>query len=143
MSQFIGTSMSTSFAGALTRGFFDHTVEVHPNDGTVAAVGVPVKLKADGNLAALTANTDVVYGFVVREYGQVGADGSRKDGFLSVLRRGYIAVKSAGTPAIGGVVYLAADGTLTAEKGSNTALTGAQFMGPADADGVVEIAFNI
>ena len=136
MSQFIGTSMPRGFAGEITRGFFDFTTEVHKNNGTVKAFGVPVKL--DGQtVAATTANTDAVYGFAVRA-------GVQKADILTVLRRGYMVVKTAGgTPALGGTVYLKTDGTITADKGTNTAIPGCTFMGAADASGLVEIAFNI
>ena len=121
MSQFIGTSMPRGFAGEITRGFFDFTTEVHKNNGTVKA-----------------------FGFAVREYGQVDAAGVQKDDILTVLRRGYMVVKTAGgTPALGGTVYLKTDGTITADKGTNTAIPGCTFMGAADASGLVEIAFNI
>nr|DAR32962.1 MAG TPA: hypothetical protein [Caudoviricetes sp.] len=143
MSQFIGTSMPRGFAGEITRGFFDFTTEVHKNNGTVKAFGVPVKL--DGQtVAATTANTDAVYGFVVREYGQVDAAGVQKADILTILRRGYMVVKTAGgTPALGGTVYLKTDGTITADEGTNTAIPGCTFMSAADASGLVEIAFNI
>ena len=143
MSQFIGTSMPKGFVGEITRGFYDHTTEVLKNDGTVKAFGVPVKL-AGTSVAKTTANTDTVYGFAVREYGQAGVNGVQSMDMVTVLRRGYIVVKSAGgTPALGGVVYLKTDGTITADKGTNTAIPGCTYMGAADASGLVEIAFNI
>ena len=45
MSQFIGMEMMPrSYAGEITRGYFDYTTEVKANDGTapVTAFGVPV-----------------------------------------------------------------------------------------------------
>lgn len=139
MSQFIGMSMPASFAGEITRGTFDHTVESAINDGTVVEFGVPVKLNA-GKVAKTTANTDAVFGFVVRNYGQSEL-GVQK--VASVLKRGYMAVKTAGgTPAKGGQVYLKTDGTITADKGSNTAIPNCFYMGGAQ-DGIAEIAFNI
>lgn len=152
MAQFIGTSMTAGHVGAITRGFFDNTVEVIKNDGTtpVAAFGVPVKLNAaaDG-VTGCTATSDDVIGFAVREYGQAvpTSDGgwTQEMPFVSVLKRGYMAVKAAGTPKKGATVYLSATGTLTAEAGSspaNTAIPNCFFMGPANG-GLVEIAYNI
>ena len=139
MSQFIGMSMPASFAGEITRGTFDHTVESAINDGTVVEFGVPVKLNA-GKVAKTSAKSDVVFGFVVRNYGQSEL-GVQK--VASVLKRGYMAVKTAGgTPAKGGQVYLKTDGTITADEGSNTAIPNCFYMGGAQ-DGIAEIAFNI
>lgn len=152
MSQFIGTSMTAGHVGGITRGFFDNTVEVIKNDGTtpVAAFGVPVKLNstADG-VTGCTATSDAVIGFAVREYGQAvpTASGTYTQDmpFVSVLKRGYIAVTAGGTPKKGAAVYLDASGALTADAGtspSNTAIPNCFFMGPANG-GLVEIAYNI
>lgn len=152
MAQFIGTSMTAGHVGAITRGFFDNTVEVIKNDGTtpVKAFGVPVKLNsaADG-VTGCTATSDAVVGFAVLEYGQAvpTSDGkwTQDMPFVSVLKRGYMAVKAAGTPKKGAAVYLDASGALTAEAGSspsNTAIPNCFFMGPANG-GLVEIAYNI
>ena len=71
-------------------------------------------------------------------------DGVQEMELVSVLRRGYIAVTvSSGTAAAGGQVYLTSTGAISADPTSNTALSGATFMGPADANGLAEIAFNI
>lgn len=151
MAQFIGTSMTRGFAGMLTRGYYDNTTEIKVNDGTtpVKAFGVPVKLNAAGTgVTPVAAAADKVYGFAVRVYGQASLD---KDGasyqeqkIVTVLRRGYIAVANVdGTAAPGGQVYLTTSGGLSATSTSNTALTGAVFAGTKDADGLVEIAYNI
>lgn len=146
MTQFIGTSMQRGFQGDLTRGYFDHTTEILPNDSTtpVAAFGVPVKLNATGTAVSPTAATaDVVYGFSVRQYGQADCEGEQPMGFVTILKRGYIAVALAtGTVKRGDAVYLDASGAITATSDSNTAIPGAYFMGPAEG-GLVEIAFNI
>lgn len=152
MAQFIGTSMTAGHVGAITRGFFDNTVEVIKNDDTtpVAAFGVPVKLNTDADaVTGCTATSDAVIGFAVREYGQAvpTASGTYTQDmpFVSVLKRGYMAVKAAGTPKKGAAVYLDASGALTAEAGSapaNTAIPNCFFMGPANG-GLVEIAYNI
>lgn len=154
MAQFIGTSMTRGFAGMLTRGYYDNTTEVLKNDATtpVSAYGVAVKLNtAKDGVTPTAATSDAVYGFAVREYGQAYRDSKgaivEKQDIVTVLKRGYIAVVLAsGTAARGGTVYLNATGGITAEAGSspaNTAVPGAVFMGPADADGLVEIAYNI
>ena len=145
--QFIGTSMTRGFAGELTRGYYDATTEVKANDATTPVVGfgVPVKLntKADG-VTPCAATSDKVYGFAVREYGQADCEGKQAQAMVTVMKRGYMAVKLAsGTAKLGGTVYLNATGGLTAETASNTAIPNCVFMGAADADGLVEIAFNI
>lgn len=155
--QFIGTSMTRGFAGELTRGYYDHTTEAKANDATspVIGFGVPVKLNtnADG-VTPCTATSDTVYGFAVREYGQAvpkirssALVDEQEQPIVTVMKRGYMAVKLAsGTAKLGGTVYLNATGGLTADAGSapaNTAIPNCVFMGAADSDGLVEIAFNI
>lgn len=143
MSQFIGLSMRRGYAGDLTRGYYDHTIESRMTDGSVKAFGVPVKISGD-KVAATSATSDVVYGFAVRNYGQVDMAGVQDMSAIGVLRRGYLAVKSTGgTPAFGGKVYLDASGQISADQSSNTEIPGAIFMGAADADGLAEIAYNI
>ncbi len=155
--QFIGTSMTRGFAGELTRGYYDATTEVKANDATTPVVGfgVPVKLNtnADG-VTPCSATADAVYGFAVREYGQAvpkirssALVDEQDQALVTVMKRGYMAVKLAsGTAKLGGTVYLNATGGLTADAGSapaNTAIPNCIFMGAADSDGLVEIAFNI
>lgn len=143
MSQFISTSMPRGFAGQITRGFFDNTVEVKEASAVIPA-GSPVKLSAVGKVAACSAAADAVIGFAVREYGQADLSGNQEQQFVGVLRRGYIAVKLAsGTASAGAQVYLTADGAISAASPGNTAITGCKFCGKADADGIVEIEFNI
>lgn len=147
MSSFIGTSMPRGFAGDITRGLFDYTTEVKENDATtpVSAPGLAVSLTAAGKAAPAT-DAAKVYGFAVRDYRQVGPKGDPwpADNFVLILRRGYMAVEAEGTPAIGGAVYLAKGGKVTATKGSDAvAIPNCTFMGAKDAEGVAEIAFNI
>lgn len=104
----------------------------------------------------------VVYGILVRPFPTQGANASDPlgtsvpptTGLANVLRSGYISVKNnAGTPALGGPVYIrvadAAAGQpiggieAAADETDTILVAGAQFMGPADASGNVEIAFNI
>lgn len=103
-----------------------------------------------------------VYGLLVRPYPTTGGAGSEPlgtatpptTGVADVMRRGYMTVKNnAGTPAIGGQVYVRVatpaagkpiGGIEAAADGANTiAVTGATFMNAGDANGNVEIAYNI
>lgn len=151
MPQFIGTSMERGFAGTLTRGFYDNTTEVKANDATapVYDFGVPVKINSAGTgVTPVTAASDAVYGFAVRIYGQVyftpQGQFIQNQQPVTVMRRGYMAVAlTGGTAALGGKVYLDSTGKITATPDSNTEIPNCTFMGPADADGLVEIAFNI
>lgn len=133
----------------------------------VLLFGVPVKLVsglvrpiASGDAASL------VYGFLIRPYPtqNVGAPYTAPtDGFgggvpntqdlANVMRRGYMTVKLNNVTAAtkGGQVYVRnANGTGPTPIGSIeagatdcVAIPGCIFMGPADADGNVEIAYNI
>ena len=146
MAQFIGTSMTRGFAGMLTRGYFDNTTEVKANDKTtpVKGFGVPVKWNATQTaVTPVAAAADAVLGFAVRTFGQAIPDAEggsyQEQNLVTVLKRGYIAV--AGVE--GAQVYLTSTGGLSATADSNTALAGAVFAGTKDADGLVEIAYNI
>ncbi len=128
--------------------------------------GVPIAIDATALQARPFGAGDVaanIYGFLVRPYPTngnqinepIGTAVPPTAGVCNVLTRGYImaslgattaakkngavfvriATASAGKP-IGGV-EAAADSTNTVQ------LTNAHFMGPADAQGNVEIAFNI
>ncbi|WP_418955073.1 structural cement protein Gp24 [Sutterella wadsworthensis] len=151
MAQFIGTSMTRGFAGMLTRGFFDNTTEVKANDGTtpVQAFGIPVKWNTTKTaVTPAAAASDTVIGFAVRVYGQAipeaGGGSYQQQNIVTVLKRGYIAVASVGgTVTTGGQVYLTSTGGLSADSSGNTAIPGAIFAGTADAEGLVEIAYNI
>lgn len=104
----------------------------------------------------------VEYGLLVRPYPTTGGSGSDPlgtstpptSGIADCLRRGYMTVKlNAGTAAKDGQVYVRVaaaaagkpiGGIEAAADGSNTvAITTAAFMGAADANGNVEIAYNI
>lgn len=125
--------------------------------------GVPGKI-ASGKFVPLAGGeaAAAIYGLLVRPFPITGANASDPlgtavpptSGVADVLRRGYINVKNnAGTPALNGVVYVRiAAGTVNqpiggieaAADGANTiVMTGAIFMGAADANGNVEIAYNI
>jgi hypothetical protein len=99
-----------------------------------------------------------VAGFLVRPYPTTGADAAGAvppaAGIGNVLRRGFMTVKSnAGTPAADGTVYVrvaAATGgkplggiEAVADSTNTFILTNAKFKSAADANGNVEIEFNI
>jgi len=127
------------------------------------AIGTPVKLVAGvaAAIAASDANT-VVYGILTRAYPTSAGAYTSSNNFgnevapdlpAGILKRGYITVQNlVGTPAVGGAVYFRnANGTANNPLGSIEAaasanvvqLLGAYFNGTADADGTVEIAYNL
>lgn len=144
-----------------------------PSQGTVEAQGLNASLPftsygvfgkiASGLFVPLTLVGDTTpYGMLVRPYPFSGPNASDPlgtavpptTGVANILRRGYATVLcNAGVPALGGTVYyryanptgpLPLNGLeATSVGGSNVALIGVAFMGPADAAGNVEIAFNI
>lgn len=148
MAQFISMNMQAGFPGLLTRGIYDCTIEAKANDATapVSAYGVLVKFNATSDaVTPISAGTDAVLGFVVREASEVNNNGAIDNfNLVSVLKRGYIAVTapSGETIVANTQVYLTSAGAITNVSTSNTALVGAKFMGPAK-DGLVEIAYNI
>lgn len=136
------------------------TIESHNIATPVAAFGLGVKMDASGNLAALTsADTAAsVYGLLVRSYPTMSAtnelgEAAPTKGVHDVMVRGYMTVKcNAGTAKKGGVVYvrIAAaaagkpiGGIEAVADGANTIAVNARFMHDADAQGNVEIAYNI
>lgn len=101
-----------------------------------------------------------VYGALVRPYptggsqDPLGTSTPPTTGIANVLRRGYMTVKNnAGTPTLGGQVYVrvaAASGSkviggieAAADSTNTIAIAGATFTNAGDANGNVEIAFNI
>lgn len=155
--------MPAGIAGDVTRR--EHaTIEPHVFDASypVTEFGLPVKLVSGEirPIAAADTVADVQYGLLVRPYPSqmatsealaAGTPDVTKIG--DVLVRGYMTVKcNLGTPAKGGAVYVrkTANGDYLiggieagADSAKCEALVGAIFMGSADADGNVEIAFNI
>jgi len=141
------------------------TIEPQETDPTAppTAYGVPVKV-VSGRMQPLAAGdaVGVIYGINVRDFPGVasqdplGTSTPPVRGGMSVLKRGYINVLLAGATAAvkGGTVYVrvaapatgkpiggfeaAADGTNTVALPANS-----YFMGPADAFGNTEIAYNI
>ncbi len=126
--------------------------------------GLPGKLVLNGSIAnfePISAVADVPYGFLVRPFPTQGANASDPlgtavpsiSGIASVMVKGYMTVKcNAGVPEQGGAVYVryangAANtpvGGIEAAAVANTtqAIPNARFMGPADANGNVEIYFD-
>jgi hypothetical protein len=128
--------------------------------------GVPVALDATaGQIRPIGAGDTAasVYGFLVRPWPTngnqinepIGTSTPATSGVCNVMRRGYMTIKLGGTTAAAknGTLYARIanasggkpiGGVEAASDTTNTVtLTNAYFMGPADASGNVEIAFNI
>lgn len=150
-----------------------HTVETQVitpggTTGHPTAFGIPVVLDATSHQIRSIAAADLVggpspgtgpcYGLLVRPFpgsasqDPVGVGTPMDSGPCDVMRRGYMTVKLNGAAAAvkGAPVYVFAAASAGSEvlggitAGSTTAYPiGAIFMGPADAAGNVEIAFNI
>lgn len=112
--------------------------------------GVPVIITS-GKICKW-AGSGTIVGFLVRPYptqAQVNealdAGTPNVDQIADILRSGYIVVNvSSGTAAQGGAVYVNdTTGLVQADATGATAVTGAKFMGAADADGNAEIEYNI
>ena len=123
------------------------------------AFGLPGKISGNGFVPI--ANTgDVVYGFLVRPYPSQGANASdplgtavpMTTGPCSIMRSGYMNVYAQlGTPAYGAAVYVRyqnpsgsqiVGGLEQGSTGNNYLLSGAQWMGPPDANGNAEICWS-
>jgi len=121
--------------------------------------GVPGKI-VGGKFVPLAEGDEasVIYGMLIRAFPALGSEMTNlmgpRNSVGDVMRRGYTTVKlNAGTSALGGAVYVRVGaasagkpvgGIEAAADGTNTVvLPGATFMSAADADGNVEIAYNI
>ena len=158
------TRMPVGWPGAYNRTH-DATVEPAPLDPAgpaPTAYGVALVAHPNG-MQVSSAAADVVYGMYVRPYptnsGQdpLGTDtppAPAVAGNVDVMVRGYLVVRLAGGTAVKGAPYAietaagANRGGIFAVGSATTPNTGgppgrSYFMGPADADGMVEIAFNI
>lgn len=158
--------MAQGIPGAVSRESVA-TIEAQP-----LAVGTPFYSYgifgkwSGGAFVPLTAVGDAanVYGLLVRPYPITGLNASDPlgtsvpptTGVANIMRRGYMTVQvptGGGTPAPGGLVYfryaspaspLLVGDIEAAAVGSVTAVVpGAFFMSAADANGNVEIGFNI
>lgn len=159
--------MPAGIAGDVNRAQH-HTVEaqvITPSGtaGHPTAYGVPVVIDATSHQVRAVAASDAataIYGLLVRPFPAnssvdgIGTSTPPLSGPCDVLRRGYMSVTlAAGSAVKGAPVYVWA-GTATAshiQGGFEAASPGsglgfaipAQFMGPADANGITEISFNI
>ncbi|MDX7880460.1 structural cement protein Gp24 [Acinetobacter nosocomialis] len=139
------------------------TIESHPIGGQFSTFGLFGKIsKVNGKFVPLEAADTVadIYGLFVRAYptqtaqNELGKATPQSNGIQDVLRRGYMTVKcNAGTAKKTGAVYVRiAGGTdakpvggieAAADGGNSIVLPSAYFMHDADAQGNVEISFNI
>jgi hypothetical protein len=138
--------------------------------GAPTAYGVPMMVDQTagnvGNMRTLVAGDTFVqgivpYGVLVRAFptggsqDPLGTSTPPSSGTIDIMRRGYVNVLLSGTQAAvkGGQVYIwtaAASGAhitggweAASPGGSGIAVVGSVFMGPADAGGITEIAFNL
>jgi len=135
--------------------------------GAPTAFGIPMVIdQTAGNVgnARMVAAGDTlasIYGLLVRPFpafssqDALGTSTPPTQGPVDLLRRGYMSVKLSGATAAvkGGLVYIwtaaAGGGHIVGgfEAANPTtngfAFTGATFMGPADANGNVEISFGL
>lgn len=155
-------SMPQGIPGQVTRGGATVQAEV-ASESVPSAYGLPTVIDATTHkVRAVGASDTTATGILVRPYptqsstNDFGPAAPPTSGMVGNLRRGYVMVKNnAGTPANGGQVYVrvanasgakviggieaAASGT----DGADTITIPATFVGPADSDGTVEIAFNL
>jgi hypothetical protein len=158
--------MGSGIPGDITRQSIA-TVEPVPKDPATpfAGFGLFGKISGTGKFVPVGAG-DVaasIYGLFVRPFPTQGANASdplgtsvpSTLGIADVLRRGYanVVVNGAAAPAMGGTVYIRVatpaagkpiGGIEAAADGANTIVVPtASFMSAADANGNVEIAYNI
>ena len=163
MSNAILYRMPAGIPGALSKGAGQATVEseIFAAANYPTAFGVPVKY-ASGKISKIVGaeGASDIIGFLVRPYPTqytsneaLGAGTPDITQVANVLKRGYMTVHlDFGTAAKGGQVYVCvavAGGHAIGEIGDGSdsgncvAVTGCFFTGAADADGNVEIAYNI
>jgi len=154
--------MPSGIPGDVSRKL-DSTVDTVILDSTApfTAYGVPGKL-VNGKFVPVAAGDTaaVISGFLVRPYPTqsaqepIGTATPPTTGTGNRLRRGWITVhNNAGTPSIGGAVYVrvaaAASGKpiggieAAADSTNTVVLTNALFTNAGDANGNVEIEYNI
>lgn len=137
------------------------TIESHHVGGQFAAFGLFGKLSlTNGDFVPLEAGDTKVYGLLVRAYptqsaqNELGKAVPVASGVQDALVRGYMTVRcNAGTAKKAGKVYVRVAASTPAKPiggieavadGTNSIeVTKAMFMHDADAQGNVEIAFNI
>lgn len=165
-------SMPAGIPGAVNRvGGRGPDIEAQIMDPTdyLGAYGLAGQIdSATGDFRKMEAGDATIYGFLVRPYPlqattATGYSGSvplgtagvpPQSGVIDVLKSGYMTVllRNATAAVKNGVVYIrvanpTADlplgGAEAADDGADTIAVNAYFMGGADANGNVEIAFNI
>lgn len=158
------TRAPAGFPGSVSRSD-SLTIQQEIPDGTLPPTkyGQAVKMVANKILPLAASDAAaLVYGLLVRPYPMqsttngIGASAPPVTGILDVMKRGYMTVTLAvGTAVKGGAVYVVnvAGGTVVvgdyvtsaspAGGGTAVAVPNAFFMGPADAGGITEIAYNI
>lgn len=156
--------LPSGFAGMITRvDATDTEPQIIDSTTPPTAFGVPVKM-VNGKIQPIAAGdtASVIYGFLVRPFpfqGQniaqaIGTQVPPTSGTGDIMRRGYMSVKAnAGTPAFGGAVYVRVatpsgakviGGIEAVADGANTVIVPtAQFKSAPDANGNVEIEYNI
>jgi hypothetical protein len=146
--------VSRKLDSTIETGFFNSSLPF-------ASYGIPVK-KVSGKIVPFAAadTADLLHGFLARPYPTqsaqegLGTATPPTSGPGNVLRRGWMTVKcNAGSPADGGTVYVriatpsgakVVGGIEAAADSTNTvALTGVSFTNAGDANGNVEIEYNI
>lgn len=158
MSNAILYRMASGVPGDVSRKSHS-TIEAHIVKGKFSAFGIFGKLTSDG-FAPLEAGDTETHGLIVRsfptqsELNGAGAAMPQVGIMHDVLRRGYMTVRcTAGTAKKAGKVYVRVGagidlkpigGIEAIADGSNTIeLKNAMFMHDADAQGNVEISYNI
>lgn len=130
--------------------------------GAPTAYGVPVVIDATSGEARTVTNTDTaVYGLLARPFptggsqDPLGTSTPPASGTCDVLVRGYMTVLLSGATAAakGGKVYVWTAASNTAHtqggfeaassSGNTITVPNSYFMGPADSNSIVEVAFNI
>ena len=159
--QVIGTSMPHGYAGCYARQP-DMIVNTRPAGGTEPITfGTPLKYDANKNVIPFAGAGTTAANFVGVAASEIKSSLAYLDPSngqfapgeaVGVFMRGSINVKAYGAPALGGTVYVrtAASETYTTEpvgaftatneSSSTVALSNCQWGGPADANGIVELA---
>lgn len=147
--------------GAVSRPDQQH-IESQPLDAAnvFSQYGLPGKI-VNSLFRPISATGEAAYGWLVRPFPTQGPNASDPvgsatpptSGVANILRRGYISAKcNAGTPALNSAVYIRfqnpsgaqiVGGVEAAAHADTYVLPGAVFTGTKDANGNVEIAFNI
>lgn len=158
MSNVILYRMPSGIPGDVSRKSHS-TIEAHILKGKLGAFGIFCKLDEKG-LVPLVAADEEVYGLIVRSYptqsatNGMGAVIPQENIMHDVLVRGYMTVRcNAGTAKKAGKVFVRVGagtdlkpvgGIEAVADGANTIeLKNAKFMHEADAQGNVEISYNI